>query len=157
MPPIEKCMPGPCFPSDAPIPADCYADMDLGCGPPCQDTQYRARASSRKRPCPPKLTPMPCEPPDYTLAPGPMRYATGELVVYATDLETHGFGMPWGHRRSFANRLQQHTEVGNGVQPVSSDLDADDLRCPRTRRNPSSNGFAQRSEGNLTVLHASWR
>ena len=45
---------------------------------------------------------------------GPIRYGTGEIVLSATDLSTGGFGFPWGHTRSFASRLSQPTNVGNG-------------------------------------------
>jgi len=44
----------------------------------------------------------------------PVRYATGEIQVIATDLEAEGFGVPWGHTRSFANRLTENTLAGNG-------------------------------------------
>jgi hypothetical protein len=43
-----------------------------------------------------------------------VRYATGEIVHYAQDLISSGFGTPWGHTRSFANRLSETTNVGNG-------------------------------------------
>ena len=46
--------------------------------------------------------------------PNPVRYASGELVYVATDLDAHGFGAPWGHTRSFANQLSANINAGNG-------------------------------------------
>lgn len=45
-----------------------------------------------------------------------MRYANGELSVVADDLRDGGFGLPWGHTRSFASRLERFDSdyVGNG-------------------------------------------
>src|SRR4051812_43877832 len=43
-----------------------------------------------------------------------VRYTTGELALSATDLHAGGFGVSWGHTRSFANRLTQNTNVGSG-------------------------------------------
>jgi hypothetical protein len=43
-----------------------------------------------------------------------VRYASGEVVLYASDLEGDGFGTAWGHTRNFANQLPQSTNVGNG-------------------------------------------
>ncbi|MBC8874772.1 MAG: RHS repeat-associated core domain-containing protein [Planctomycetes bacterium] len=51
-------------------------------------------------------------PPAFSAA--PVRYATGELAVRATDIESSGFGLPWGHTRSFANRLSVSQTLGNG-------------------------------------------
>jgi hypothetical protein len=31
------------------------------------------------------------------------------------DPQAGGFGVPWGHTRSFASRLTQSTNLGNGV------------------------------------------
>src|SRR5690349_20295276 len=45
---------------------------------------------------------------------GPIRYATGEIEIQATDLQAGGFGLPWGHTRSFANRLTEDTNAGQG-------------------------------------------
>src|SRR4051794_31504208 len=44
----------------------------------------------------------------------PVRYATGEVVLEAEDIHAGGFGVPWGHTRSFANRLTENTDAGNG-------------------------------------------
>jgi hypothetical protein len=45
----------------------------------------------------------------------PIRYGTGEIVLTASDLGAGGFGVPWGHTRSFASRLTAPTNVGNGT------------------------------------------
>lgn len=44
----------------------------------------------------------------------PVRYATGEVGEKAIDLKVDGFGVPWGHTRSFSSRLSENTNVGNG-------------------------------------------
>lgn len=40
----------------------------------------------------------------------PVRYASGQLVYAETDLSSNGFGLPWGHTRSYGNLL-----LGTGV------------------------------------------
>jgi len=37
-------------------------------------------------------------------SPAPIRYATGQMELFETDLASAGFGMPWGHQRSYGNR-----------------------------------------------------
>ena len=44
----------------------------------------------------------------------PIRYATGELRISATDVVSNGYGKPWGHRRSFTSRQTSNETVGNG-------------------------------------------
>ena len=44
----------------------------------------------------------------------PIRYASGEIVLNAADLMIGGYGVPWGHTRSFASRLSENTNLGNG-------------------------------------------
>ncbi|MEO8497331.1 MAG: hypothetical protein ABI614_19850, partial [Planctomycetota bacterium] len=44
----------------------------------------------------------------------PIAYSTGELSYSATDLESDGFGVPWGHTRSFVSRLSRSESIGNG-------------------------------------------
>jgi hypothetical protein len=61
-----------------------------------------------------KCNPPVAKPKPPTTSTGPVRYGTGEIVLNASDLSTGGFGVPWGHTRSFANRLTQNTTVGNG-------------------------------------------
>ena len=61
-------------------------------------------------PCP---TPPPC-----TFCPDqsdqPIRYATGELALVASDLSGNGFGISWGHTRSFSSMLSSPLDLGNG-------------------------------------------
>jgi len=56
--------------------------------------------------------PAPCPPTVFSK--GPIRYSTGEIALNAVDIESGGFGIPWGHTRSFANRLSRNESVGNG-------------------------------------------
>ena len=44
----------------------------------------------------------------------PVQYATGSLVLSATDIESNAFGKPWGHTRNFVNRLSNIHTFGNG-------------------------------------------
>jgi hypothetical protein len=44
----------------------------------------------------------------------PVRYANGEIHLEAADLAAAGFGLSWGHRRSYSNRLSHHGEIGQG-------------------------------------------
>jgi RHS repeat-associated protein len=44
----------------------------------------------------------------------PVRYNTGELMVTANDLSAGGYGIPWGHARSFSNQVSPSTNIGNG-------------------------------------------
>ncbi|HCO22477.1 MAG TPA: hypothetical protein DIT97_05215 [Gimesia maris] len=36
------------------------------------------------------------------------------MAINATDLSTDGYGVPWGHTRSFANRQTASQSIGNG-------------------------------------------
>src|SRR5688500_5923501 len=56
----------------------------------------------------------PGKPRPKNASPNPIRYGTGELVLEATDLHTGGFGLPWGHTRSFASRLSDNANIGHG-------------------------------------------
>ena len=53
-------------------------------------------------------------PPVFSAA--PVRYANGEVAVVSNDLEAGGFGLPWGHTRSFASRLTKFDsdQLGQG-------------------------------------------
>ena len=51
-------------------------------------------------------------PPTFSAA--PVRLATGELALHATDVSSDGFAVPWGHVRSFASRLSINESLGNG-------------------------------------------
>jgi hypothetical protein len=48
------------------------------------------------------------------LSPGPIRYSTGEIMYQVNDLASSGFGIPWGHTRSFLSRIYVDTDVGQG-------------------------------------------
>ena len=55
-----------------------------------------------------------CTPATRTYSSAPVRYATGEMAINVTDLSTDGYGVPWGHTRSFANRQTASQSIGNG-------------------------------------------
>jgi RHS repeat-associated protein len=44
----------------------------------------------------------------------PVRYATGEIAVSASDLGAGGFGQDWGHTRSFGSQMTLSQTVGQG-------------------------------------------
>jgi RHS repeat-associated protein len=44
----------------------------------------------------------------------PIRYATGELQISVTDVESIGYGTSWGHTRSFHNRQTLNETLGQG-------------------------------------------
>src|SRR5947208_11715868 len=44
----------------------------------------------------------------------PIRYFSGEIDLKVTDLAADGFGVPWGHTRSFSSQLSENTNAGNG-------------------------------------------
>ncbi|MBN8624754.1 MAG: RHS repeat protein, partial [Planctomycetes bacterium] len=46
---------------------------------------------------------------------GPVRYANGEIQMSVTDVNSPGFGMVWGHQRTYCNQLRV------GGQPTSVD------------------------------------
>jgi hypothetical protein len=48
------------------------------------------------------------------ISPHPIRYANGEIQLSATDLHSEGFGVEWGHTRTYSNRLNVDTDFGNG-------------------------------------------
>src|SRR5487761_1119077 len=45
---------------------------------------------------------------------GPIRYGTGEIVHQASDASSGGFGIPWGHTRSFLSRMYVDADIGQG-------------------------------------------
>lgn len=72
-----------------------------GCGPKgCAKGGYGAGGGAQ-----PALSPF---------SKAPVRYASGEVSVVATDLQSEGFAIPWGHTRSFASRLSISESEGNG-------------------------------------------
>jgi len=44
----------------------------------------------------------------------PVRYSNGEVKMMNTDLSSRGFGVPWGHTRSYSNQLTNQTGGANG-------------------------------------------
>lgn len=44
----------------------------------------------------------------------PVHYSSGHAKIVATDIESPGFGKPWGHTRSFAGRQSITENFGNG-------------------------------------------
>src|SRR5262249_30554236 len=81
----------PCDPVD---PIDCGCGCDCGCG---------SCSATPKGPAIPKTNGE------------SVRYATGEVVLQEEDIHADGFGQPWGHTRSFASRLTQDSNTGNGA------------------------------------------
>src|SRR4051794_27692964 len=75
----------------------CFGKKPCGCGCGCAGCG-----------APPTGPACPCA------TPKSVRYATGEVVAEADDLHAGGFGLPWGHTRSFASRLTAATNAGNG-------------------------------------------
>ena len=57
----------------------------------------------------------------------PIRYASGEIDLKTVDLLAGGFGVPWGHTRSFASQLSGNTDVGN-KRAVVVDLHLDQAK-----------------------------
>jgi RHS repeat-associated protein len=57
----------------------------------------------------------PAPPVGPQVAAGAVRYASGEVVLSVKDSKSDGFGVPWGHTRSFASQLSQNTNAGNGT------------------------------------------
>jgi len=43
-----------------------------------------------------------------------IRYATGQVIFDQVDLESEGFGMEWGHTRSYTNGLRNNAGSANG-------------------------------------------
>ena len=56
----------------------------------------------------------PAPPRPQAASPYPVRYGSGETLLNAKDLETGGFGLPWGHLRTYTSRLDESVNVGNG-------------------------------------------
>ncbi|MEZ6100365.1 MAG: hypothetical protein R3E01_15455 [Pirellulaceae bacterium] len=54
----------------------------------------------------------------------PIRYFNGGMVLSETDISSSGVGMPWSHRRSFMNQMDQNGCLNNGNNwlPASGDV-----------------------------------
>lgn len=61
---------------------------------------------------PPSCNPFICRPPSRSSA--PVTYGTGEFDYSITDLNVKGYGVPWGHTRSFRPRLNHSETIGQG-------------------------------------------
>ena len=61
---------------------------------------------------PPTCTHFLCIPPRRSSA--PVMYGTGEFDYSVTDLSVKGYGVPWGHTRSFRPRLNRSETIGQG-------------------------------------------
>ena len=44
----------------------------------------------------------------------PVKYSSGTIQFAETDIESTGYGFPWGHTRSFASRQTSNASLGNG-------------------------------------------
>ena len=44
----------------------------------------------------------------------PVRYSSGEIRLVTQDLSSRGFGLPWGHTRSYSNRVSAPDQGING-------------------------------------------
>src|SRR5437879_2560603 len=44
----------------------------------------------------------------------PIRYSNGEIRLVMQDLGSNGFGLPWGHTRSYSNRVTNPATGFNG-------------------------------------------
>ena len=71
----------------------------------CPDTKDKSNCKCKKGNC---------DCPVPVLSDNPIRYATGEIALATTDFEVNGFGVPWGHTRSFYNRFVSRQTLGNG-------------------------------------------
>lgn len=45
---------------------------------------------------------------------GPVKYSSGAVVLSETDLASNGFGIPWGHTRSYSNLNTDNAQGLNG-------------------------------------------
>ncbi|MES2790054.1 MAG: RHS repeat-associated core domain-containing protein [Planctomycetota bacterium] len=51
---------------------------------------------------------------DDGMSSNPIRYADGSISLRASDISSSGFGVRWGHTRSFASRMSHSESAGNG-------------------------------------------
>ena len=76
--------------------------------------EYTNAITSLPTATPDPLAPPCCDGKCSAFSEGPIRYANGELRLTATDISSSGFGVPWGHTRSFASRMSWTQTVGQG-------------------------------------------
>lgn len=53
------------------------------------------------------------------VTPDPVRYFNGEIRLSFEDLDSAGFGLPWGQTRSYTNQLPTDYEFGNGMNWIN--------------------------------------
>src|SRR5208337_3833520 len=81
-----------------------------------------SQSSSSSSPTPPTTDYAPpcdctcscCCPSPKELSSKPVRYFNGEVRLMAEDLHSSGYGMEWGHKRTYSNRLSKNYDFGNG-------------------------------------------
>jgi YD repeat-containing protein len=83
------------------------------CGPPGGGDGGGGTGGTCSACCCPDVAPCP-PPPDSSFSSNPVRYANGEVRFITTDLSSDGFGVPWGHTRSYSNRLTVQNTGVNG-------------------------------------------
>lgn len=136
-PPIAAAIP-PVFPPPCPenLPSECCPPPGLRTGGSGQPSGYRISGGSisgglirggtfgggsSAEPCctPTEMGSSPgcsgwarCAPGSFSIA--PVRYANGEIALSVDDLASNGFGVAWGHRRSFASGQSHSESLGNG-------------------------------------------
>jgi len=107
-------LPGPCC-TAYPV-GDAYFSMCVYSGA-ATNPDETTPIEIPQQPCPPDL-PRICCWEDNAGGPcfseAPVRYSSGSLTLEAADIQTGGFGTPWGHTRRFLNRLSHSEILGNG-------------------------------------------
>lgn len=63
---------------------------------------------------------VPNNPPNTTRR--PVRYFDGTVAIGATDLQSNGFGIPWGQTRSWTNAAGYEATAVNGIGWVGTQL-----------------------------------
>src|SRR5579863_345577 len=103
-------------PELTPAPCDDPCSCSKPKGPPCA-----GHCPPQKPNHGPNNPPQPGSPPSKgpqpkrkTSSSAPIRYASGEINVAATDVASGGYGVPWGHTRSFASRQSVNETIGQG-------------------------------------------
>ena len=103
------------IPDSVPPPEDplCYdckgelvpcSELGGGCGDSCNPPNNQQGGGCTGRTC---SNPM-------RVSENPGRYSSGEIIVRSRDLEVGGYGVPWGHTRTFQSRLTNNETIGNG-------------------------------------------
>lgn len=101
----------PPFGEPIPVPPNCIPTPEVCCDTPGEGPNGPNGGGGNG---PVRCNGTTCTPISHNYSPAPIRYSTGEMAINATDLSTNGYGIPWGHTRSFANRQTANQSVGNG-------------------------------------------